>query len=340
MPLFSVLILLISLGAVLVAASLFTNGIEWLGKRLNLSVGAVGSVLAAVGTALPEAMIPIVAVLGGHEDSAHVGIGAILGAPFMLSTLAFLVVGLSARLFKQREQGPVITVDATIFQRDIRFFLIVFTVAAAVSFVPWKGLRYLVAILLVSLYIIYVYKTIRAGQKMGENETDIKPLFIARKAKRPAIALIILQLIVALVMMVLGARFFVNAIIDLAHTFNLSTLLLSLIITPVATELPEKFNSIFWMRDGKDTLALGNITGAMVFQSSVVPSVGIAFTSWELTLSALVSVVLALLSAFIVFYCSMRKDQLTANVLIFSGSFYVVFILFVVLASWFKWPAH
>lgn len=340
MPLFSVLILLISLGAVLAAASLFTNGIEWLGIRLNLSVGAVGSVLAAVGTALPEAIIPIVAVLGGHEDAAHVGIGAILGAPFMLSTLAFLVVGLSARLFKQREQGPVIRVDATIFQRDIRFFLIVFTVAAAVSFVPWKELRYLVAILLVSLYIIYVYKTIRDGQKMGENETDIKPLFIARKAKRPAIALIILQLIVALVMMVLGARFFVNAIIDLAHTFNLSTLLLSLIITPVATELPEKFNSIFWMRDGKDTLALGNITGAMVFQSSVVPAVGIAFTSWELTLSALISVILALLSAFIVFYCSVRKDQLTANVLIFSGSFYVVFILFVVLASWFKWIAH
>ena len=53
--------------------------------------------------------------------------------------------------------------------------------------------------------------------------------------------------------------------------------LIALVLAPLATELPEKFNSIIWLRDNKDTLALGNITGAMVFQSTIPVSVGILF---------------------------------------------------------------
>ena len=55
--------MLVALAVILVAAELFTNGIEWFGHKLNLAEGAVGSVLAAVGTALPETMIPLVAIL-------------------------------------------------------------------------------------------------------------------------------------------------------------------------------------------------------------------------------------------------------------------------------------
>src|SRR5215210_7413636 len=102
----------IALGAIVVAASLFTNAVEILGGRLNLGQGAVGSVLAAVGTALPETMIPIVAVLAAvfarrnPDTASEIGIGAILGAPFMLATLAMFVVGISALAFrKRRAQG-------------------------------------------------------------------------------------------------------------------------------------------------------------------------------------------------------------------------------------------
>lgn len=332
----STLILLIGLGAILLAATLFTNGIEWLGRVLHLSEGAVGSVLAAVGTALPEAIIPIVAILRGETDSAHVGIGAILGAPFMLSTLAFLVVGLSAKGFRQREQGSYLTVDTSIFKRDMRFFLLVFALAAATAFLPWRGWRIAVALFLGAAYVIYVYFTIRDGKKMEENH-NLKPLVLFRKGDIPPLILIIFQIILALVLMVGGAHFFVDALIHIAHSLNFSTLLLSLIITPVATELPEKFNSIFWMKEGKDTLALGNITGAMVFQSSVVPALGIAFTNWEFSLSAFVSVILALLSASIVYYSSLKRKKLSANTLLLSGSLYLVFIAYVILGSWLGW---
>ena len=58
-----ILELVVALAVILIAAELFTNGIEWFGHKLNLAEGAVGSVLAAVGTALPETMIPLVAIL-------------------------------------------------------------------------------------------------------------------------------------------------------------------------------------------------------------------------------------------------------------------------------------
>ena len=62
-PLLTLLEFGFALAAILVAASLFTNAVEILGARLGLQQGAVGSVLAAVGTALPETMIPVVAIL-------------------------------------------------------------------------------------------------------------------------------------------------------------------------------------------------------------------------------------------------------------------------------------
>ena len=99
----AVLILVIALIVILIGAELFTNGIEWVGRKLDLAEGAVGSVLAAVGTALPETMIPIIAILfaGGGAASHAVGIGAILGAPFMLSTLAMFVTGMGVLAFRE-----------------------------------------------------------------------------------------------------------------------------------------------------------------------------------------------------------------------------------------------
>ncbi|HYI19681.1 MAG TPA: hypothetical protein VD836_13295, partial [Solirubrobacteraceae bacterium] len=86
----------------------FTNAVEWLGHRLNLGHGAVGALLAAVGTALPESVIPVVALIsgGGDEESVQIAIGAIIGAPFVLATLAMLVIAGSALAYRgRRDQG-------------------------------------------------------------------------------------------------------------------------------------------------------------------------------------------------------------------------------------------
>ena len=73
--------LVLSAVAIVVAAALFTNAVEILGDRLDLDQGSIGSVLAAVGTALPETMIPVVALVAalftGASAAGEIGVGAI-----------------------------------------------------------------------------------------------------------------------------------------------------------------------------------------------------------------------------------------------------------------------
>src|SRR5829696_8172409 len=109
-----------------------------MGDRLNLGVGAVGSVLAAVGTALRETMIPLVAILGalilgtGGAAAGEIGVGAILGAPFLLATLALFIVGAAALTYRgRRKTGSEITTDRQTTIPDLGFFLVCFTLAAA-----------------------------------------------------------------------------------------------------------------------------------------------------------------------------------------------------------------
>ncbi len=122
-----IVLLVGSLVIILVAAELFTNGIEWLGHKLNLAEGAVGSVLAAVATAMPETLIPVIAILGpvllggvATESSHAVGVGAILGAPFMLSTLAMFVTGVAIIIYARRgRRGTEMRVNTTVLGRDV-----------------------------------------------------------------------------------------------------------------------------------------------------------------------------------------------------------------------------
>ena len=82
-------------------------------------------------------------------------------------------------------------------------------------------------------------------------------------------------------------HFFVEEIQQISMAMKIPAMLLSLIITPIATELPEKFNSVMWIKGKKDNLALGNITGAMVFQSCIPTAIGLAFTPWILKASSI-----------------------------------------------------
>src|SRR6266849_7382254 len=119
-----VLILVGAFFVILIGAELFTNGIEWFGHKLGLAEGAVGSVLAAVGTALPETMIPIFAILvSTGASSSEVGVGAILGAPFMLATLAMFVTGVAVLIVgRRRPTGAVMRVDTGVLAHDMRYF--------------------------------------------------------------------------------------------------------------------------------------------------------------------------------------------------------------------------
>lgn len=293
-----VLLFVASVAVTLGACALFTNAIEWLGKRLNLSEGAVGSVLAAIGTTLPETSIPIVAIFfGASREETEVGLGAILGAPFMLSTLVIPILALLlltyARLGKRSPAFRVKYKDLTL---DLSCFALAYTVAMACAFVPSRLLHVVAAIGLMSLYLYYVKLKFSDSDEDGE-PSELDPLYFGRKSATPSYGLIGLQAIAGLGGLALGAHLFVSAAESTAHFLGISPLILALLIAPLATELPEMSNSFLWLYRKKDRLAVGNVTGAMVFQGTIPVSVGLFGTEWALAPSALLTMVLAVVAA-------------------------------------------
>ena len=272
-----------SFAVLLLGAYFFTNAVEWAGHRLRLGQGAVGSLLAAVGTARSESIIPVIALITGGKADA-VAIGAIVGAPFMLATIAMALVGVSAFAFRsKRSTGQRLDVHRPTVGRDLWFFLVLFTIALLLGLGAPTALRSAVAVAFVLAYVVYVRLTLAGGGAV-QPSASLRPLYLdPSRSDPPSNTTIVLQLLVALGAIVGGSHLFVEELLHVADRMGVSALVLALVLAPLATELPEKANSFLWTREGKDTLALGNITGAMVFQSTLPVALGLAFTHWELS---------------------------------------------------------
>jgi cation:H+ antiporter len=327
----TILELALSAIVIVVAAALFTNAVEMLGDRLDLDQGSIGSVLAAVGTALPETMIPVVAVISiiftGNAAAGDVGVGAILGAPFLLATLAMFVVGISIQIYRRRrESDDDVMIDKGTASRDMVFFLVCFSLGTGAGVVPLPFfLKAALAVLLVVAYAAYVWRTIKSGGE-GLEEPPEKLTLWPSRSEAPIWA-VAAQLLGTVAVMGAGAHFFVTAVEHLSESAGLPVGLIALVLAPLATELPEKFNSVIWVRGNKDTLALGNITGAMVFQSSVPVALGLAFTSWTLDPLNVLSAVLALIGGAYLYLLVRRKEPIESEYLFVGGALYAVFLV-------------
>jgi cation:H+ antiporter len=333
-------VIFVLLAAIVYACTLFTNAVEWLGHRLNLSEGAVGSVLAAVGTALPETLVPIIALLSAPIQMAitgqtsanivsqgeHIGIGAILGAPFLLSTLALCLTGLAVIYFARKGQrGIVMHLDLHLFKRDLHYFFPAYATVFIASFIHVYWVKVVLGCGLLALYGVYVYRTLKI-EHIPDAEFDLDALLFQPKALEPKTPLILLQLFAGLALIIILAHLFVDKIHHVSEILHISPLILSLIIAPIATELPEKFNSVVWISKKKDNLALGNITGAMVFQSCIPPFVGLCFTPWVLDYFGSLSVMLCFASVGLIYFAIIKKRMLQPQYLVLGGVFYLVFI--------------
>jgi cation:H+ antiporter len=338
-----VLFLAVSFVVILAGAELFTNGIEWFGRKLELAEGAIGSVLAAVGTAMPETMIPLIAItMGGGTAASEVGVGAILGAPFMLSTLAMFVTGAAVLSFRKRRRFKEdLVVDPGVLGHDMAYFAVTYTIAVGTAFLPGDLVapRRLVCLLLLGIYTWYVIGHLRAE---ATADAELAPLRFNRLDPRtpdsapPRLRVVSLQVLVSLACIVGGAWGFVQSVEGVSDSLGLNGTLLALIIAPIATELPEKLNSVIWVRQGKDTLAMGNITGAMVFQSAIPTSVGLAFAPeiWSTSGAgiAFASAGITFLSSAAIILPMLIRRRLDGRALLVGGIFYLAY-LGVVLAT-------
>jgi cation:H+ antiporter len=327
--------LLLMLIVILIAAEVFTNALEHLGEKLGISEGVTGSIFAAVGTALPETSVPLLAIFAGTANTAtnhEIGEGAILGAPLMLATLSLFLMTVS--VWKRRGTSGHLRPERTGLKRDLNYFLAAFALAAVALYVPHEtsALRVLIGIGMVLIYVVYVWQTIRASKSLVEegHATEAESDMFLCRLGLPNNSLVIgVQLFLGLALLLVGAKGFINGVEEAASILGISALMLSLLIIPIATELPEKVNSILWIRKGKDTLAFGNITGAMVFQGTLLPAIGIMLTPWlprpELVAGLIITLVAAGWLRYLLAKGDIRVWHLSVNGVLYVG--YVTYAL-------------
>jgi cation:H+ antiporter len=342
----SILVLLVSAAAIYIACEFFVNGIEWVGHRLSLGETATGTVLAAFGTALPESVVTLVATAfarGGSHGGAQrqIGIGAALGGPLVLSTLAYALVGLALMHHARRldrAPGCRVEVDHLRLSGDQAWFLVIFVAKIGLGLVafaakPWLGVLFLAA------YALYVRRELtqewvamapavaglpaQAPPPLPE-AFDLEPLKIRPRDARPSLGWAMLQTLAALVVIFVAARVFVGRLEEMAVWLGLAPQVAALLLSPVATELPEMMNALIWVRQGKERLALANISGAMMIQATVPTAFGLFFTPWRLDPALLLS---AGITAVAVLYLllAFRRGQVRGWQLARVGWLYLVF---------------
>jgi cation:H+ antiporter len=271
-----------SLILIVLASELFTNAVEWAGHRLRLASGATGSLLAALGTSLPETAVVVVALVSGGATAQRVAIGAVIGSSFLLITLGAAATGLAALARRGRRR---LQPEAGQVRRDLGVALSALPCAAASTWLSGPE-RLVVGVLLLLLYAGYVRATLAGGEPSEERP---EPLHVTRwRGGDPAATAIALQLAVASALLVVGSALFVHAVESAASGLGIDALVLAVLVVPLATELPETVNSVLWVRSGDDSLALGNILGSVAFQACVLSFVGLSFTTWKLGTSGLV----------------------------------------------------
>jgi cation:H+ antiporter len=327
--LLTVTLFLGSAAAIYFACEFFVNGVEWLGRKLGVGETATGTILAAFGTALPECAVTLVAVVFGRDSAQKdIGVGAALGGPMVLSTLCYAVVGF-AMLWNQRRLGRTtafIECDSKRLWRDQAWFLSIFIAKVALgllvfAYKPWLGSIFVVA------YAVYLLGELRGAQVLGEEA--LEPLKLQPRGD-PSLFWTLVQTILALVAIAIASKVFVGQLETIGIWAGLSPQLVALLLSPVATELPEIMNALIWVRQGKERLALANISGAMMIQATIPTALGLMFTPWLFTRELIVSGVITMVAVAVLLGIFSRKT-VDARWLLPLAALYGLFIAVIVL---------
>lgn len=324
-------IVLTSLIMIILSCVVFTNAIEFLGNKMKLGNNATGSILAVIGTGLPETIIPIVAIFGINfsniqiEIAHDIALGAILGSPFMLSTLTLFLLGM-VLIIKKR---PALCLDYSVILRDYKYFLLAYFVAFLFSVKFLVNYKLVAVLFLISLYAIFVYRTILKSRTTCI-ECEIDELYFS-KTKLNQNFCLIFQLFSSLLILIFSSHFFVNEINYFSELLNVAPSILALIITPFATELPETINSIIWLKQNKDDLALANVLGAIIFQATILFSIGLLLTNWVFSKILYLNILILFMCAVIFLNSIIIKKKITFYSLLICGIFYFSYIFIILL---------
>jgi cation:H+ antiporter len=322
----SITLFLVCAALIYLACEYFVNGVEWVGRRMNLGETTTGTVLAAFGTALPESAVTFVAVVFGRDAAQrNIGVGAAVGGPLVLATISYAVVGfvllLSQRRLKRADAG--LEVDCARLCRDQGWFVLIFVATIALGLVDFPGKRWC-GIALFAAYAWYVWREMRNDGKDIERQDALEPLKFRPHDPNPSMTWAAIQTVSALIVISIASRVFVSQIESIGDGLGVSAQFIALLLSPVATELPETLNAVIWVRQGRERLALANISGAMMIQATVPAGLAMLFTPWRfdkpLIAAALITTV-AVLALWLLF----QRRAVSARKLIPVGGLYLVF---------------
>jgi cation:H+ antiporter len=355
------------------ACEWFVNAVEWLGVRLKVGRLAVGTILAAAGTALPESVVTLVAVLfGSPEQGNDIAVGAAMGGPLVVGTVAYGVTGamliwrkthavatglagstsvrgveataeaasttasgttsgttsgsttgvLAGEPVARAGAADLAGVDTRRLARDQTWFLAIFTVKVTLGLVafaikPWLGLVFF------AVYALYFVKEMTTTGEQASSE-DLEPLKLQPKRAAPSTVAVTAQILVTLTIIFGASQLFVKQLEWAGPALGLPAVAVALLLSPIATELPEILNAIIWVRQGKTQLALANISGAMMIQATVPSGIGILFTPWAFDSSLMLAGAVTMASVGYLLWL-LRTRRVTAWRLTAAAGFYVVF---------------
>jgi cation:H+ antiporter len=343
-------LLIVCAVVIYLACEWFVNAVEWLGLRWKVGKTAVGTILAAFGTALPESVVTLVAVTTGTTAEAKdIGVGAAMGGPLALGTVAYGVTGAMLVLQRRKKRAMALAAvgggsadqspadealcSAEVTERlakDQQWFLAIFVIKVALGLVAF-AFKPALGLLFFAAYAVYFWREMRGGpdtNEAGERDQgeDLEPLKLQPKAKSPATWAVVVQTLAALAVIFAASQLFVKQLEAVGPMIGLSSAVTALLLAPIATELPEIMNAVIWVRQGKTELALANISGAMMIQATVPSGLGLLFTTWHFN-NALLWSGLVTMAAIIYLLATMRAGKLSGARLGLAALFYLVFAI-------------
>ena len=230
---------IIGLGLLILGAEIVIRGSVSFGKKLNISLFAIGVVIVAGGTSLPELASCINAVLNNHSDLA---LGAVVG-----SNIANLILVMAATTTIY----PIVKINKNqINQAWINIFL-----GIVLIFMTFFYFNYIFGIVAILTLVYLMYIQIKKGE-LDNAEID-------KNDYSMIISLILIML--GVIFLVFGSDLLVNSAIKIAKKYNVSQTVIGLSLIAFSTSLPELVVGILSAIKRKVDFALGNILGSNIY---------------------------------------------------------------------------
>jgi cation:H+ antiporter len=218
--------------------------------------------------------------------------------------------------------GDLAGVDTGRLARDQTWFLAIFIVKVSLGLVafaikPWLGLVFF------AVYILYFVREMTGTGDQASGD-DLEPLKLQPRRTCPTTLAVTVQILVTLAIIFGASQLFVQQLEWAGPALGLPAVVVALLLSPIATELPEIMNAIIWVRQGKTQLALANISGAMMIQATVPSGIGILFTPWVFDSALMLAGAVTMASVSYLLWL-LRTHRVTAGRLAAAAGFYAVF---------------